>query len=753
MFWRRFGLILTTLSVLLGSCGLLIAERLPSNPWLFMMSAALICLFAALIRINAAFKTAVVPLCAALAALCSSAADMRSYIDCRLTESDAGREYLVIGRVVHVTGRDRHAVRFELQAERILTESRVGSCDSLRLRLAWYQQADTLPEIRSGQLYQLRVRLKPPHGYANPGGFDFERWLFTRDVHATGYVRRSSDNRLLEDDDPWLIRLREHINAHITRAVDHREAAILKALAIGDRRDITAVDWQLLIDTGTNHLIAISGLHIGLAAAFAASLVSIAGRRLLPLRSMLHCSVQDIAWIAGMLSALAYAALSGMGVPAQRALIMLCVFSSARLLRRHSRPLMSLAIAMLIVLLIEPRSVHLAGFWFSFMAVGIILLSIHLRLGGAQRWRQFIAIQLALSFGLMPMGLLLFQQSSLVAPLANLIMVPVVSLIVVPLVLLAILTVWLPWLCTALLTCAAKVMSALWHPLEWLAATGTPVVTSAMLLSSLSVGSDIEAGELSVDVLDVGQGTSVVLRTRSHTVVYDAGPSFGRHDAARSVIIPFLQYHGIDEIDTLLISHGDNDHIGGAASLIDRMTVHRLAGQQTVSLQHDHRTGCIAGQGWQYDNVHFELLSPPSDDRYRSDNDMSCVLKVTTSHGSVLLTGDIEDAAERALLAAYDGSGLEADILLVPHHGSDTSSSQAFVDAVDADYAVITAGYRNRYRLPAADVLRRYRETGSQVIITGHSGAVSFRITSEGGSAPARYRVDHPAPWRRKALY
>jgi len=621
---------------------------------------------------------------------------------------------------------------------------------------------------RAGEHWRLRARLKRPHGFQNPGGFDYEAYLFRSRIGATGYVR---GEQLPERVDAGAGRfaidaLRQRLGERIATALAGNDyAGLVVALANGDGSGIHDEQWEVLRQTGTLHLVAISGLHISLIGGIAFFL----GRFLwaLPGYTVLRLPAPHAGAIAAMLAATVYAALAGFVVPTQRALVMLAVAMVAIGWRRRFAPSRILAAALLLVLLHDPLAVMAPGFWLSFAAVGVIL---YVAQGTTPLtvWRRWGYLQLAIAIGMLPLMLWLFQQVSLVAPLANLIAVPVFDVLAVPLTLagVGLLGIGLDALAMPCLQAAAGLLHALWYVLQWLAAIdvgqwmqhrpsglalAAAVIGVAWLLAPRGwparwIGAvwllpmlwlrppGPGAGELWFTLLDVGQGLSAVARTEHHVLVYDTGGRFSaRFDAGRAVVWPYLRAHGIGRVDRLIVSHGDNDHIGGAAGLMRALPVGHV--QSSVP----ERLGaqpCVAGERWEWDGVQFAMLNPPVATDGRA-NDSSCVLLISSRHGRVLLPGDIGKRAERRLLAS--ASDLAADVLVAPHHGSNSSSTAEFLAAVHPRYALFPVGYRNRYRHPHPNVVARYASLGARRYDSVTSGAIELRVHADGVSLE-RYR-------------
>ncbi len=690
-----------------------------------------------------------------------------------------GRDVEIIGVIAALPQEFGRGVRFEMAVEKTLTAEAVIPS---RLMVSWYQgrrdgDAAELQKVKPGERWQMTVRLKRPHGNANPQAFDYEAWLLERNIRATGYVRQAPVQRL--DDMVWrplllIERLRDRIRDRFEAmlpAAQNPYAGVLLALAIGDQKAINGDLWPLFNRTGITHLVSISGLHVTMVAALMGGLIGWGWRRFPYL--VQRCPAQRAGLLAACLTALLYALLAGFAVPAQRTAYMLCVAALSLLSGRLIAPSRTLCLALLVVLLLDPWAVLAPGFWLSFGAVGVLLYVGSARVGESRGWRDTLKtwglVQWAATLASLPVLLLVFQQFSLVSPLANALAIPVVSFIVTPLALLAALVPWWPllwlahwvmeWLMLFIQFCATWPVWQAPAPPLWaalLAAGGVLVcllprgVPGRMLGCFLLLPAlfwQVEAlpeGEARVTVLDVGQGLASVVQTRNHVLIYDPGPLYSAEsDAGQRVVVPFLRTLGINRVDTLVVTHKDADHSGGAASVLANLSV----GKVLSSMTGIGAEPCVAGEKWSWDGVEFEMLHPDIQSAAvnAKTNHLSCVLRVNAGGKRMLLTSDIEAPDEAALLRRYPGQ-LQADVLLVPHHGSKTSSTPAFLRAVGASEAVIPVGYRNHFGHPKAEVLERYEAMGSRLWRTDRDGAVRISLRPDTLLISA-WRQEHARYW------
>jgi competence protein ComEC len=692
-----------------------------------------------------------------------------------------GRDLVVEGEVLSIPRPLEPGLRFDFAVRRMAHDG-VAVESPGNVRLSWY---GTAPPLRTGETWRLTVRLREARGLANPGGFDYEEWLFRNRLRATGYVRADSGNTRLAESAPWQVgSLRHRLHEAIGSAVrSDNMTGVLTALAIGERQGIRPQQWEVMTATGTNHLMAISGLHVGMVAALA----FFVARRAWSLAAGLaqRWPAAKAGAVAAVVAAVVYAALAGFSIPTRRALIMVAVAMTAVLLARHGSPARVLAVALVAVLLYEPTAVLAAGFWLSFGAVAAILVGMGGRVQAAGVWwRRWGRVQWVVALALVPLLLLFFQRFSVVSPLANVIAVPLVGGLVVPLTLSGTAALLLvPELGAVLLRMASGVMEVLWTLLAWLASlpaaewtqhapapwTLVPAAVGVLLLIAprglpgrwlasvllmplfLVQAPRPAPGEAWLTLLDVGQGLATVVRTRHHVLLYDTGPRYrSGFDTGEAVVVPYLRHRGISRVDLMMVSHGDIDHSGGVESILASHPVARIlaGGPLPFEPRSPPVEPCEAGQGWSWDGVEFEVLHPGTGRPY-GGNEGSCVLRVTAGDVVLLLTGDIEAGAEADLVRRY-GAALEADVLVLPHHGSRTSSTPAFVEAVQPRHALVAAGYRNRFGFPHPEVRERYAVAGAELLETGRSGAIHLRLTPSEVQPPAAYRDTARRYWRPK---
>jgi competence protein ComEC len=697
------------------------------------------------------------------------------YLGSSLNPALEGRDVRVTGVVSGLPQSSEIGLRFTLRVEQGQMDGQAVPLPA-RLVVGWYANGNGTGEagpaaVRAGERWALTLRLKAPHGSMNPHGFDYELWLWEQGVQATAYVRTTAKDpppeRLAQTWQAPVALARQAVRDRILERVpDRRVAGLLTALVVGDQAALERNDWDVFRATGVSHLVSISGLHITLFAWGAATLIGLLWRR--SGRLSLACPAATAAAWGGLLAACAYAVFAGWGLPAQRTCWMLATVTLLRAsgLRWPWPQVWLLACA--VVVAVDPWALLQPGFWLSFVAVGVLFASN----SGAARaepvpaagtfyvktWhllRRRLGEQWGITLALAPLTLMVFGQVSVVGLLANLLAIPWVTLVLAPL---ALGGVVLP----PMWDVAAWAAQGLWWWLGWLAqwpgaslslprapmVWGFASMLGALLLvlpwpwSARWLGLPLllpvlwwqpEApapGAFTLLAPDIGQGNAVLVRTAHHALLFDAGPRYSlESDAGNRVLVPLLRALDVS-LDTLVLSHRDTDHVGGAPAVLAlyprAALLSSLEPQHPLQLLRSSQR-CEAGQAWEWDGVRFEVLHPRAEDYAQpaKPNAMSCVLHIAGTHGSALLAGDIEAAQEARLLqSAPDGTVLKADWLLVPHHGSKTSSTEAFVAAVAPSLAVVQAGYRNRFGHPTEPVLARYAQAQVAVADSPHCGAV-----------------------------
>lgn len=683
----------------------------------------------------------------------------------RWPEQLTGTEVTVEGSVCEFARTRDGAVRFVLETHGAPQLPRVPA----RVLVTWYDHAG---QPAPGQAWRLRLRLRPPRGLVNPAGFDFERWLYAERVGATAWVRETPDNRRLDDTLATcaLGGLRATLAGRITAALPGRAAApYVLGLTVGAYQALPDSEWESLRRTGTVHLVSISGFHLTLVAVPVALFGLLAARLLLAA----GFGVRPRAWAAwsGALGGTGYGLLAGFSVPTARSVVMLVVLAGLVSLHRAPGPAGLLGTVLVGLLFLDPLAPLVPGFWLSFAGVMVLVFAVQrwlqaatdIRGSGPGRvaalgWRalrSLLVTQILISIALAPLLVAFFGQLPLAGSLANLVAVPAFSFVLVPLSLLGAAVaaispqgavpvlalaadcvdlwrefvawcadlpaaVWpLPAPSPAALALAlAGVITCLW-PAPW------PGRLFGLLCLGMLLGNGsprLPPGGVRITVIDVGQGLAVLLETARHTMLYDAGPAYRGSDAGSRAVLPVLQARGIRRLDLLLVSHADADHRGGAASVLAAHPEALVLGSP-VAGRPAHP--CASGTEWRWDGVRFALLHPPGNMGSEvADNDTSCVLLVEAAGASALLPGDISARVEADL--AGQRAIRPVDLLVAPHHGSRTSSSEGLVRAAVPRYVVFSTGFANRWRFPAATVVQRWQEQGACLLNTAHEGAVTF---------------------------
>lgn len=658
----------------------------------------------------------------------------------------------IIATVASIPNQQQHLLSFIVNVQQLQSKP-----SRMKLKLDWYLYHQTIPKIEIGQQWQFTVKVKRPHSLMNPGSFDYLAWLAQQNISASGYIVHAK--MMPSNHYHYLIgRLRTQIKNNIQNILTDRFLSnFIVALTVGVRENITSPQWLILQNTGTNHLIAIAGLHIGLVTGLIFLLTTFIWKRI-PILPLIMATPR-VAAMAALFVGWGYAALAGFSLPTERAAVMLTVFMGSIILRGLIVPWVAWCLALFIVLLLNPLSVLSPGFWLSFIAVALIVVTAGSQIGKANRWWRLAKVQMGLALGLFPVTLLFFNNASLIAPVANLIAIPIVGFLTVPLSLLgAILSLVSLTLAKPILLAALVTLHWAWDVLTYLSAQPWlayqlsiqtwQAVSCLMGIALLCLPRGVPGKFLSIifilpvffqhhlhpksetvwmTVLDVGQGLSVVVRTANHTLIYDTGAKFSAsYDMGSAVVVPFLQSEHIQQVNAVIISHGDNDHIGGLQSVLKRYPVKRIL--TSVPRRINGAKTCLAGQHWIWDGVKFTMLYP-NKKHLNLDNNSSCVLRITVGSKHILLTGDIERLAEEYLVK-HNANQLPADIIVAPHHGSKTSSTNDFINLIDPHFVVFPTGYLNKFYFPSLSVIKRYQGLGAELYNTASDGAVFFSITS-----------------------
>jgi competence protein ComEC len=641
-----------------------------------------------------------------------------------------------------------------------------------RVRLAWYE-ADRQPA--TGETWRFGVKLRCTRGFANAGGQDRELALLRDGIDATAYVAGdAAPERLSAPTRHPVQRLRERIARAIAVALpEGPSAAVLQGLAVGVRGRMPDGLWEAFAVTGIAHLMAISGLHVTGCAVAVLALLRLAWR-LPPFARLRARVVVEAAVVTGVTGG--YALLSGASVPALRTLATVAVLAALRAMRRTLTAPAVLGIAAFVLVAADPLAAASAGFWLSFVATAALLGVASAGAGWRARLSEFVKGQAAITVLLGPVLAASFGRLSLVAPLANAVAIPVFSILVLPAVLAGtVLAALSPAASAFIWRALATGLDRAWPLLEALAAwpgaswapAAQPFAASAIaiafgfaavlvplagvrivavvFLAGIAAGGtgQVEGGAFRLTVADVGQGLAVVVDTQKHVLVFDTGARWrGGGTAAGVSLVPLLRARGVRSIDRLVVSHDDADHAGGVEILERSVAVARATAAPGSRMTTDEI--CETGKAWRWDGISFRVVHPPAGFA-GSDNDRSCALIVTGAGGSALLLADPESAAEGALAAER----IAADVVLMPHHGSKTSSSDALVSAVHARLAIASAGFGNRWGMPDAAVVARWRSAGATVLDTATQGAITVSFPAR--RAPLSVdseRQGHPHWWR-----
>ncbi len=777
---------LTLIAFCLGVWLLQQQAELPPARWLWLLPLMSSVLWLPVLTRSVfefARRTGIVLLCAALGfAWAGWRAEMR--LDGRLPAHWQGVDVELVGVLSDLPHVNARGERFVFDVEHVATPN-APMLQRVQLTRYWPREATRFePRMKAGERWRLTVRMKMPYGTRNPHGFDLEAWMLERGIAASGYVRETPAPQRVaaqaHTPAAWIAATRAAVRDRIFATLgDAPYAGVIAALVVGDQRSIPHEQWRAFTRTGVNHLLSISGLHVTMIAALAGWLVASVWRRL-P-RQAEHLPARQAGLVAAVLAAFGYALLAGFQVPAQRTLFMLVALALAFWGRREPRPFTALVVALFVVLLIDPWAVLSAGFWLSFGAMAAILWVTLGRVALPDKLRGWVTVQGAVTLALAPVLLLLFQQVSLVSPLANALAIPLVSWLITPLALLGVLVAplwqvaaWLmAWLGAGLnwagdLPLAVTTLPA---PAWWavgLALAGTvwtllprgfPLRVLGLLLwlpLLFPLRDAIAPGHFRAEVIDVGQGTAVLIRTANRALLYDTGAAFADSDSGERIVVPFLRASGVGELTGLIVTHDDNDHSGGMRSVLRDVPtgwlLHGLPAASPLLGGVAAARHCMRGQRWNWDGVQFEILNPrpaAHAETRRRDNDYSCVLRVASRRHSLLLTGDGERRTELELLES--GQLAPVSVLLAGHHGSLTSSIPEFVAATRPHWVVFTQGYRNRYGHPHPRVVERFRTIDARVLRSDSGGLIRFDF-GEAGVEASQYRPTYRRYWQADVL-
>lgn len=763
-----------------GLAAALFAPSLPPPVWTMLLAGG------ALLAASTGWRRA--PALVVLAALLAGGAyglhTGQQALASRLSAAFEGSDALLTGIVSDLPQADALRARLRVAVE-YLTVAGEPVRGPRRVLLSWYGEGRT---PRAGERWQLPVRLKAPRGFRNPSGFDYERWLAGEGIDAAGYVRPGAARQLPTSTLAAPVqRLRQAIADRLDQHLGQDDAArMVRGLAIGVTGAVGPATWRTLRETGTAHLLAISGLHVALSGLLVYALVGWLWRQLPGLPRRLPAP--RAAAVAAALGVFGYAALAGFAVPARRTALMFSVAALGAASGRETSPARLLSLAGLVVLLLDPLALLASGFWLSFGAVGILLWLV---LGRAHRRRKddemalagqapsrlqahwqrtrdgamgAVRLQFAVAIAMTPLTLGFFGLLSPTSVPANLVAVPLLGLLAVPLTLLGVAALPLPALAGPLLRGAQGVCAGtlavlealrdlvpgfLWAPVPWPLLAACAVGVLVLLLPRGFPGRWLgvlwclpallyrpplpPVGAFSATVLDVGQGLAVVVRTRNHALVYDSGPRFSeRFSAGDAIVLPELARLGVRHLDVLMLSHGDADHAGAAADIVDGIRTGGIVSGTPRQIKGVGAVGsCRDGYAWTWDGVQFQQFHPGGSLAMTGDNDQSCVLMIRAAGGgSVLLTGDVELPAQRRLVDANDLGPV--DVLLAPHHGSRSALYPPLIARLVPRDVIFSAAYRSRFGHPHPVVSAAYAAAGARLWNTADAGALHIAVGAQG---------------------
>ena len=637
----------------------------------------------------------------------------------------------VRGHIVNLPTTHTKYIRFQFAPE--------GASEPLLIHA---KLTPTTPRFLPGQYWELDLLIPPRPHYHNPGGETFSSSSSTLAYLHSSHLLKASTFVA------WIDQLRAHLQQTITHTLGKTpQAAIISALTIGDQSQLSDSQWKRFRESGIVHLISISGLHVTMVAGLVV-LISKAIFCRIPV-FFNRWPAQQPALLLGLLTAFFYALIAGFTVPTQRTVFMLSTTVWAKLTHKNWSAMQIWLAALLVVLLLDPAAVGMIGFWLSFLCVGALILSSTHRLQLPTGWRLWIKGQWIASLASLPILAVVFQSLPLLSPLANTIAIPLVSLGVTPLALLGLIdpTGYLLIIAQYLLVYQDHFLDYLlklphtYHfhaPPTW---TILPAGFAVLLLLFpkgfpfrcwafigflplfLLHRSAIEPGQWQATAIDVGQGLAVLIQTQHHQLLFDTG----QKKAARPALMRVMHHYGIKQLDTLILSHNDNDHTGGAPLLMQEIPIRLLLSSlPTTHILHSkarQSLSCLIPRSWKWDGVDFTLLPTSGQDSAKEDNEKSCVLKVSNTQLSMLIPGDIGFKEERKLIEEYE-QNLDVDIILAPHHGSKYASSTAFIAVTSPKWVIFSSGRHNPYRHPHVETLARYQHYGAHIFRTDLQGAI-----------------------------
>jgi len=645
---------------------------------------------------------------------------------------------------------------------------------SNKIRMSVYQATpEQVSDILAGSYWQIFAKLKPIHGRLNPGGFDYEKWLVSEGFWATGYAKSIEKLSTEYSIKASLHAIRQNILTKLNRVIpDGPGKGMILALAIGERSSITAEQWQAIKSSGTSHLLAISGLHIGIAAMWSYSFMLFFVSRLKFVSAKIPA--QKVAEATSLLGALSIALLSGLGYPAQRALLMLAVYLYSRWSGRHFSLANVLAMSVILITVVQPFAVLTVSFWLSVLAVAIIVFLLSYKqtiTNGKIKFKDWVRINWFLFIGLMPITWVVFDSIPLVGFLANLLLIPLTSLVTTPLVYLGLLTlavseplsIGIFYLVDKIIGLTFQIQLALSQlnnmasvsslPLALfillLLATmiillpakmpGKTLLLPIALLSFLSLTQAKQPDEFKMVVFDIGQGLAIHISAGGKHLLYDTGYGNDSFSMAQTNILPYFQRLGINKLDRLILSHGDADHAGGLKAISQELDIAYLLVGEAIS--HPH-SDCHTASSWRWGEVEFSFLPHLFNQK---GNNSSCVLSISVAGQRILLTGDIEKRAEKRLLK--NGLG-QYDIVVAPHHGSLSSSTKKFVKQTAPSFVIFSTGYANQWHFPKNKVVKRYVDVGAKILVTHQNGAIIIKQDSAGKLSLSTERSNSPHFWQ-----